>query len=283
MAQSAFRGAVVYNSTQNTISQSISVNTTEGSLRVDGASLVHVHNFAGTNSGSYTIDVVDASDLTVKGELLLTAASNSCNINAAATTNFDATGLSNCPESDAQLNVQSNIDLNGSFAGQIIDDATNENTGDISSGSLTYASVTDWLGFDNFFRGWGSGNSGSETNSSNRGKCQLGDPCSVWDWRLDSADTKVKNYKGATLPCPASISGNDTITDSSGTYTYMAQALEIVRDGIGNDNGLCESNEACIYTPNLGSYQGSGDFYSTQCTFTDGTLSGITMFAYPNP
>ncbi len=55
-------------------------------------------------------------------------------------------------------------------------------------------------------------------------------------------------------------------------------------DGIGNDNLLCESNEICLYMPNIGSYQGYGDLVSAGA-FTDSTtggLTGITLMEYEN-
>jgi hypothetical protein len=40
--------------------------------------------------------------------------------------------------------------------------------------------------------------------------------------------------------------------------TFLINAFEIDSNGIGNDNGLCKSNEHCIYAPNIGAYQGEG-------------------------
>jgi hypothetical protein len=49
-----------------------------------------------------------------------------------------------------------------------------------------------------------------------------------------------------------------------------------------NNNGLCESGETCVYSPNFGAYQGEGDPLSqAPCVFSDGTVAGVTMYAYP--
>ena len=102
--------------------------------------------------------------------------------------------------------------------------------------------------------------------------------------------------------CPANVDGNKTITDNvkaenidaSGgdkdgicergeacfTNTYLMNAIEVVGDYIGDDDGLCESNESCIYAPNYGVYQGTGDYTAQTCVFSDGTVSGVTMYAY---
>jgi hypothetical protein len=56
-----------------------------------------------------------------------------------------------------------------------------------------------------------------------------------------------------------------------------------MQDEIGDDDGLCESNEACIYSPNFGVYQGHGDYLvGGTCTFQNGTVTGVQMYAYPN-
>ncbi len=50
-------------------------------------------------------------------------------------------------------------------------------------------------------------------------------------------------------------------------------------DGVGNDNGLCESSEACIYTPNIGAYQGHGRLQFMQ-TISGGNFSNIDLWRY---
>ena len=64
-----------------------------------------------------------------------------------------------------------------------------------------------------------------------------------------------------------------------GTTTFLQHAVEILDDGIGNDNGLCESGETCLFTPNNGSYQGHGALISAG-TFTDGVITGVTLLKY---
>ena len=85
---------------------------------------------------------------------------------------------------------------------------------------------------------------------------------------MSASDTVLRN--ALSLP-----TGNDTITNT----TFLRHAVEISGDGIGNDNGLCETGETCVYTPNIGSYQGHGGLVSAG-TFTDGTLTGITLMQY---
>ena len=55
--------------------------------------------------------------------------------------------------------------------------------------------------------------------------------------------------------------------------------MELVGDGVGNENTLCESSEVCLFTPNIGSYQGHGSLVSAGA-FSDGALTGITLLKF---
>lgn len=181
-----------------------------------------------------------------------------------------------------------------SFVGKVTTNDTT-NTSD-SNGAQTVGSISDWTNFDNWFRTWGKDGS-AYPNSDNTGGCTSG-TCRIWDWRLKSTDTVLKNTSQngpgglpngaftAGLNCPAAVNGNITVTDGQTTpHTFLANAVEVVGDDIGNDNGLCESGEACIYSPNFGVYQGDGNYLTNgTCNFqtSGGSVSGVTMYGYPN-
>ena len=80
--------------------------------------------------------------------------------------------------------------------------------------------------------------------------------------------------------CGGLLTGNDSLT--VGSKIFLQHAIEIDDDGIGNDNGLCESNENCIYAPNIGSYQGEGGISSTYCTTasTGVNVTNAKIFKY---
>ena len=62
---------------------------------------------------------------------------------------------------------------------------------------------------------------------------------------------------------------------------YLQDAVEVMFDGIGDDDTLCESNETCIYSPNAGFYQGHGPLISAGA-FSDGVITGVTLLKYTN-
>ncbi len=175
------------------------------------------------------------------------------------------------------------VDLGNSFVGQVTsDDAANP---DDSAGAGPFDAITNWVDFDNRFRGWGIRGTNFPVEADTLGHCFPGATCGIWDWRVRRTDTVLRNAHGAftaDAPCPASVHGDEVLTDQlSIPNTFLRAAVEVMLDERGDDDGLCESNEACIYAPNFGAYQGEGDFAAQTCTFVDGAVSGVTMYGYP--
>lgn len=180
--------------------------------------------------------------------------------------------------------------LTSTYANRVTSDDT-ANSSD-ASGLQAYASISflGWMKFDNAFRQWGR-DDGLGFPTSVTGVCESGN-CRIFDWRIKNTDTAIYNRSddgvnangaftsGAT--CPAAVHGNEAISDQQTTVnTFLLNAREVFADAIGDNDGLCESNEACIYSPNIGVYQGEGDYTVQSCIFQNGTVSGVTMFAYP--
>lgn len=91
--------------------------------------------------------------------------------------------------------------------------------------------------------------------------------------------------------CPPEVHGDEIAVDlSAGPNTYLLAALEIMGDRTGDDDGLCESNEACLYAPNFGAYQGHGSteraYLDHSCIFQDDggstAVTGVRMYAHPS-
>ena len=103
----------------------------------------------------------------------------------------------------------------------------------------------------------------------------------IWDWSADIDDTVIRAVLADPDDADPIPDGDDTITHTwsdASTTTYLRNASEIMGTG-GNDNGLCETDETCLFTPNIGSYQGHGSLVDVD--FTPGTLTGITLMEYP--
>jgi hypothetical protein len=190
----------------------------------------------------------------------------------------------NYPSTNSYLNFSA-TPLTLIVIGQTSSDTANSY---YSTGTNTYSLTSSWNSFQNFYRGIGK--SGTFPTSAIRGACNSA-TCQVYDWTLRNSDTIGLN----TLPCPSNTAQlpATTIThplNGGGSVTFLRNTVEIIGDGIGNENGFCESNEACLFTPNIGAYQGHGNLVSASTTVantptcsdigTGGSITNVTLYKY---
>jgi hypothetical protein len=194
----------------------------------------------------------------------------------------------------ATVHVDYGLDpLRPSFVGFVVDsvNATGGLTGKM--GFPAAENVTfDWGRFENPYRIWNQYSTAAYANITfGRDKWTTG-MGGIFDVRLRKSDNVLLNHSGdvtkenrpfiADAPCPADLDGDNTATDRrTDVSTYLLHAMELILDGFGDDDGLCESNEHCLYTPNIGAYQGHGSFWNHTCDFKPGTVSGVTIYAHP--
>jgi parallel beta-helix repeat protein len=173
-------------------------------------------------------------------------------------------------------NNDSTITLANAFVGKVTgDDMANASDATGTASFPADPAVFDWGHFANSHRGWGKDDGIAFPSTGQKGQWTTG-AGRIWDWSLLTTDTFNRNV--LSLP-----TGDNTMThtwnDATPPTTFLRNAVEIAGDGIGNDNGLCESDETCLFTPNIGSYQGSGDMVSAG-SFTGGALTGITLMKF---
>lgn len=221
--------------------------------------------------------------------------------------------LSTCLADGASTHTvaSSALDLSSTFKEKITSDTTNtyENASGQATANWDYG---DFFNFDNWMRVWLTSSVAAYPNSPFSSECyfQGASACQIFDFRLSSSDTALLNkshdgssannnpntadaWASAVTSCPAAVGGNVTMTDEAvSASTFLRKAVEIIGDGIGDEDGLCESSEACIYQPNFGAYMGEGtikfgnydstcDSGESCCTFSNGTVTGVTMYGYP--
>jgi hypothetical protein len=279
----------LYSANSTTIVQSVVANNGGygGYLIMNPTSDTLFANIAADSHSAWGVQYIGGSNTRFTYNLLLESSSE-CDYAVAAPTNPGlSTSCANQDGSDSHL--VTGIDVTNSFFGKVTSDSAN---GSHTSGLRTYASITDWFNFDNLYRLWGPDGS-AFPNSDHTSRCLFGVDCRIWDWRLRSTDSMLLNRSGdgvnsnepfvAGNACPVAINGNYVLTDlSTPAKTFLVNAVEIMDDEIGNENGLCESSESCIYSPNFGAYQGEGDYSQNgTCTFVNGTITDVTMYAYP--
>lgn len=256
----------------------LSINNSTG-LRID-ASNYTFYNTLPTNNDLGFLFRNGSTDNKFSEKLVIGNGTNCVFILAGANPGLSGANCANQGTSDATLTT--GISATNYFGGNISAETTNTH----SSGLQAFASITDWFNFDNFFRTWG--NNGTFLDSGTRNRCTAGS-CRIIDWSLSASATEALNANGVFTngaACPASVQGDVTEDASGSGEHYLLHASEVLFDRIGDDDGLCESNETCIYHPNIGAYQGTGDFTTQSCTFSDGSgggaVTGVTMYAYPN-
>ena len=192
----------------------------------------------------------------------------------------------------ATADLSNNADGSGLGVGPVSSDSVNASSGV----SLTKDQIDDWWNFEHPHRGW-AGPWGAV------GPCDATTPCTLVDVSLSLGDTGLA---GAPLalgvnPVPTgndvlelphgtcSIAGHATLSHENcalagGNWTlgspdrFLRDATELLDDGLGDDDGLCESAEACLHMPNIGAYQGHGSLVTVP--FVDGEISGVAMMQH---
>lgn len=180
------------------------------------------------------------------------------------------------------------IDPSATFVGKVHngDTVNGSDAGGQASFPLN-ATTFDWSQFENAYRSWGM-SGGSFPSATHRGAWTTG-VGQIWDWSLRAADTLLRNAAstasaveshrwGATRVDECQSLGGDW-DGASCTSTYLLWARELMADGVGNENGLCESGEACVFAPNVGAYQGHGPLVSSSAS-TNGAVTGVQLYEF---
>lgn len=283
---------------QNTLNSIISTgqenaSTTLGlSLTGGSASNNKIHNLVAPNNGisvrtaGGTDNNIFSGYLGVGNNNLMrcsrdgTSGTNSGFIDNTCTTS-GANGSTTYSGHSSTAVLRDPLNLSGSFFWKVTaDDSLNASD---SNGQATFTSILDFVKFDSFYRFWGK--DGTFINS---GPCSGSDTCQIYDLSLLTSDTTVLNKSGdltnnnqsfiANSICPAATHGNQTVTDSHVTpNTFLANAIEPVGDYRGDEDGLCESGEICLYAPNVGAYQGHSAGPLEVCNFQNGAVSNVLL------
>lgn len=259
----------------------VSAGNLSKGLNLDLSSGMRVVDLAVYGNAVDGIEMEGMLDTSFTGQLLVGANTVSdCDVIGTGEQGLETGTCVSNGSSDATLTTD--VDLSSSFAGPVTtDDAAND---DDTDGAAAGAEIDDWLAFDSQYRGWGIDGTGWPAAATLAGPCSTGVACRIWDFRLNASDAVLRQMHGsatADADCPDSVHGDVAVTDWQTTpNTFLVHAMELVLDDVGDDDGLCESDEACLYTPNMGAYQGEGE--PATCNFQDGSVAGVTMYFYPD-
>jgi hypothetical protein len=203
---------------------------------------------------------------TVSQDLVLAGNGTDCKLDA---------GPVSCASLPGGPKPSTSTGLGAALAGRVtVEDVANLSD---QKGSGLHGQIEDWISFDHPSRGWGP-EAADFTVPAAAGRCTAS--CRIWDWRLGASPGALAPSGGAVqaaLSCPAAADGNRALTDASGN-TFLLNALERIGDGLGDDDGLCESGEGCVFAPHLGAAQAGVHPGSGPCVFADGKVSGVRLY-----
>jgi uncharacterized delta-60 repeat protein len=284
---------VTYQEEFGTFSQIALANSFwDGGLTLQWDSVDNIFSqVAVANNGNYGISLYDSANRNKFTHNLLVGSNFTANCGVGVTTNPGLTAGVCTNQGTSDATIRTGITLANSFVEKVETGGDFMNSSD-TDGSAVYNTNLDWVHFDNIFRTWGLDGAAFPDNSHIQ-SCSGGN-CRIWDWRLKDTDTSILNKSNDGLTtnapfvvgaaCPAAVHGNYTLTDQMSTpNTYLVNAQELVYDPYrnpnGNNDGLCENGEGCVYSPNFGAYQGEGSLIGP-CTFQNGTVTGVSMYAW---
>lgn len=252
----------------------LSTNNAKGFLAAGEETIFGLSSIDNTSS---EIEIIaDSSNIVWNNYLNLGSTTPACVYG----TNLTNVGLTNATcdaASSSAFTKTSGINGSSLYAGYK-NDTINENGSDGLLGIL-FSSITDNFFFENQKRNWIFLDTNAWPNSANRGKCASG-LCGIYDFTLTTAAPNLKNINGtfaANSACPAITKGSNAIP----LYVPALQGTaEYMLDGIGNDDGLCNSDETCYFIPNAGAGLNEPWNYTQTCLYDpDGSATtNVTIY-----
>ena len=272
-------GVDVENLFQGSMNRVVSVDNGGNGLRLVTDSSSELAEIVAAHNTGYGVEMTNNDDMLFVGNLML----GNNGLGQCLVTGGTNPGLDNaCARTPLVGDTTLGIDLTSSFVG--------------GASTASEPAIVDWT-LPLPEQAWGRDDA---TLTAGRGRCQPGTTCRVWDFALRATDTVLRNAVNATPQpfvagaiCPAGAHGDVELSlpteQCLPTYnapcprSYHRNALEILDDHVGNEDGYCESAERCIYLPHMSAYAGRGELIGP-CVFEDGTdagsVTGVTMYGY---
>jgi len=303
IANNKLSGVTISNSPNTLLKNIVGANNYTSFYISGNSNDMTVENLVSANNLRHGIFMFDSSNNYFTGYLKVGSnGGDDCRVEgsgvASGIINYSCsdTGMNGSSDYSGQLSdaiLRTDVSTSLSFVGKVQSDDS-VNTSDLNGGA-SYSVIDDWQRFENSYRMWGldgnvfpSGSNGgpfpgcenyaafTETDCVTNGGVWRTDG-RIWDWSITTADNGDNGqpvlYEVLSLP-----NGDDVVShewsDMSSTV-FLRNAVEIMGDAIGDDDGLCNSNESCLYTSNIGSYQGHGELVRSG-VFEDSIIGGIT-------
>jgi hypothetical protein len=276
-----------------TLMNAVAVNTTNVGLNTNPGDGMTVVNLAAVHTGQ-TSFLSRQSNSLLQGFIIVgdNRSLYPCDVQSATNAGITYPNCESDLSAGAQFTPLLDQNLSAAFVGRLgANDASNGTTQ--TNGTAAYDSITDWHTFQYPTRMWGTGVADAFPSATLQEVCETGETCAIWDWALSTADSPIKGtnmlpgaedfvvhtWVAADAGACAKIDGA-VWSDPDCTTTFLKHAVELVFDHVGNDNSLCESGETCLFTPNMGYYQGHGSLNGAGNIGAGGTIENVTRMQY---
>lgn len=308
VVNSELQGIYVYreDTTDNLLMNALSINNGSGVTVTRSARTTFV-NLATASSANIDVLLNEAVDSTFSGLLKVetgcsvTDGTNPGLIDGTCTdTGEQGSSTYLGQTSDAVLST--GVSVSNTLVGRwFSDDPINpdDNNGYVAdSADLT---MPGWFDFDRLNRGWGQDSEETFPHDSQQVACTGTEvACRIWDFNPIEGDDgdaggpvilgvlEIPSSAGDVYTHTWSATNEDDClaltpgiwTGSTCNTTFLINAVELFDDDVGNDNGLCESHEDCLFTPNIGTYQGHGEPILVPDFYGAGTINNVTLYTY---
>jgi Right handed beta helix region len=165
--------------------------------------------------------------------------------------------------------VTAGVSVADAFVGRVTGgDAVNPDDAD---GAAPMTRVTEWISFAGAYRHWGR-EATAFPETAAWGRCSAGD-CRIWDWALAPGDTLLRG----ALAAPDGTTALAHAWSDGAVNVFLPNAVEVVGDGAGDEDLLCEAGETCRSTPNLASDPGAGAFVPLGGTDAAAAVPNVTL------
>ena len=259
-------------SLSNTLLHNILISNNNKGIKLSGNNNIKINDLYSFDNGSYELSFANgADDFNWTGDLFTGGAATTCTYG----TGLGDIGLQNAT---CDLTGSPNVTRVGSFNSANIFNGFSKdflNTHGASGDTgFSFLSITDWFNFDKRLKGWSPYDTGGLPNVVIQGNCDSG-MCGIFDYSLKQNNTinSLFNRNGefvADALCPESIRGSNFLESPSNlglSLHHLPHTVEYPLDGIGNDNGICESGEYCYYIPGAGASSGDPFSYTSTCIY----------------
>ena len=275
------------NKYRNLVVNAVFLNNREVGFQIaDSVHHITVWDLVSAHNYEVGIEIVNANDNSFNGVLRVGSNGTGPSDDCWVTGSNPGIEHGTCVVGSAELTR--GVNLSGMLVGRVeVNDVIN--TSDYG-GQRNFAEISDWIGYEHQYRAWGF-DATEFLSLAAAINCEDGDSCRIYDWAVT---TDVSSVLWAQLPIPEESSyvvhrhnwdldasecaefertwaGGVCITD------FLHNAYEL--EGTGNGNGLCESDETCLVSQNIGSYQGHSTTYSSLGVGDFGTVTDVTLLS----